>query len=184
MIVTWLITSTITPALLSLVIRPVSRGHINYLPAGITPLLFAMLAQYHGAIPHVYKYKISTSLKPPAEGSPSSASYLTFSDKSYTYLPALQLSLSQFPGSLLSALIGWVVGYLWRAEILPAAVTEWRIPAWMVGGKGLVAARRGGEYDELRRRLETEAGGGTATGVQTEQRGWLGGLRERFGGRG
>ena len=38
-----------------LVVRPLSWGRINYLPAGPTPIVFALLAQYHSAIPYIYK---------------------------------------------------------------------------------------------------------------------------------
>jgi len=154
------LTTLISPMLLALLIRPLSFGAVNYLPAGPTPIIFALLAQYHAVIPHVYKYRMATSASPP-----SNAPFvgLTFSDKTYVYVPAIQLSLSQFPGSLLCAVTGWVVGYAWRNELLPGAVTRWRIPGWMVGMRG---QKRGEGFEGLRRRLEDEnVDTATATGA-------------------
>ncbi|KAH8594802.1 hypothetical protein B0O99DRAFT_545333 [Bisporella sp. PMI_857] len=144
------ITTIIPPFLLGLFIRPLSFNTLNYLPAGSTSLIFAILAQYHAAIPHIYKYRLATSAAPPAT---EPFTGITFSDKSYTYLPALQLSLSQFPGSFLCAVVGWVVGYSWRNAVLPEAVTRWRVPGWMVGIK---KQKRAEDFEGLRRRLEGE----------------------------
>jgi len=144
--------------LLALIIRPLSLNTLNYLPAGPTPLIFALLAQYHAAIPHIYKYRIAASAAPPTT---DPFVGLTFSDKSYVYLPAVQLSLSQFPGSLLCAFVGWVVGYSWRNEVLPGSVIRWRVPGWVVGMKG---KKREEEFEALRRRLESEDTGAAATG--------------------
>jgi hypothetical protein len=153
-------TTLLPPMLLAFLIRPLSFNTFNYLPAGLTPIIFALLAQYHAAIPHVYKYRLATSASPPAN---VPFVGLTFSDKSYTYLLAAQLSLSQFPGSLLSAFVGWAVGYMWRNDILPGAVSGWRIPGWLVG---IEAQKRGEGFESLRRRLEGEnANAATATGA-------------------
>lgn len=133
--------------LLALLFRPLSLNYLNYLPAGPTPLIFSILGQYHAVIPHVYKYRIAASANSPTEPFYG----LTFSDKSYVYLPAIQLSLSQFPGSLLCASVGWIVGYMWRNDVLPGAVTRWRIPGWLAGISGV---KRGEGFEGLRRRLE------------------------------
>ncbi|KAL5318328.1 hypothetical protein ACEPPN_013387 [Leptodophora sp. 'Broadleaf-Isolate-01'] len=165
----FLLTTILPPLLLTTIIRPLSLHTINYLPAGPTPLIFSLLAQYHALIPHVYKYRIAATPYNPA----TSASFtgLTFSDKSYVYLPALQLALSQFPGSLLCAAVGWVVGYSWRNEVLPGRLTRWRVPAWVVGEK---MRKRGEDFEGLRRRLEGE-NGGTAAAAATGSDGRLGG---------
>lgn len=139
------------PMILALFIRPLSFYHINYLPAGPTPLIFAVFAQYHAVIPHVYKYRIATSASPP---STDAFVGLTFSDKSYLYLLAIQLALSQFPGSFLSACVGWAVGYAWRNEVLPSSLVRWRIPGWMVG---IRTKKRVENFEGLRRRLEAES---------------------------
>jgi hypothetical protein len=149
---------------LAFILRPLSLNTINYLPAGLTPVVFALLAQYHAAIPHVYKYRLATSPSPPSD---APFTGVTLSDKSYTYILAVQLSLSQFPGSLLSAFLGWAVGYMWRNDVLPAAITSWRIPGWMVG---IETQKRGEGFESLRRRLE-----GENTAMATGAEGQIGG---------
>jgi hypothetical protein len=150
-------TALAPPLLLAFFIRPLSFNNINYLPAGPTALIFAILAQFHSQIPHTYKYRISTSWSTPAPGTPPDG--IVFSDKSYTYLLAAQLALSHVPGSLISAGVGWVVGYAWRNEILPGA-NRWRVPGWVGREK-----KEGAQYEGLRRRLEGEAEA-TASGAE------------------
>jgi hypothetical protein len=53
------------------------------------------------------------------------------------------------------------VGYSWRNEILPGAVTRWRVPGWMVG---IQSKKREEEFEALRRRLESEGTSAAATG--------------------
>ncbi|KAK5118794.1 hypothetical protein LTR62_000003 [Meristemomyces frigidus] len=163
-------TTLLPPILLTMFIRPLSFGRINYLPAGPTALAFALLAQYHAAIPYIYKYRLSGT-------TPSSGLNLT--SKSTSYLLPLQLALSQLPGSALVAAVGWIVGFSYRREVLPGAA-RWRVPNWVVG-----AAAQKERYDSLRRRMEGEAG--RATGVdagreQVRRRGLMGGLFDQFRG--
>lgn len=147
----FVLTTFIPPLLLALIFRPLSFNTFNYLPAGPTPLIFAILAQYHAAIPHVYKYQIAAS---PREQAPSEPFIgVTLSDKSYIYLPALQLSLSQFPGSLLCAVVGWIVGYSWRHDILPGSLIYRRVPGWLVG---IREKDRAEDFEGLSRRLASE----------------------------
>jgi hypothetical protein len=114
-------------------------------------------------IPHIYKYRLATSASPPTN---DEFVGLTFSDKSYRYALALQLALFQWPGSLLGAAVGWVVGYSWRNDILPGSLTRWRVPGWMLG----IRTQRNQGFEGLRRRLEGEdsatATGATTTGLQ------------------
>ncbi|KAF7550819.1 hypothetical protein G7046_g7899 [Stylonectria norvegica] len=152
------------PPLIMIMLRPLMAGLFNYMPAGPTPIVFSILAQYHAMVPHMYKYRVATSEAPPTT---EPFVGLTFSDKSYRYAIAGHLALLQWPGSLLGAIIGWVVGYSWREGILPAAIVRWRVPGWVVG---LSAQRRSAEFEGLRRRLEGEnTAAGTATGVQGQQ---------------
>lgn len=143
------------PFVLAVFLRPLTLGRWNYLPAGPTPVIFALLAQYHAVIPHIYKYRVVTSPSSPSasnnDNDASSSSGLVFTDKSTTYLLAAQLALSQFPGSLLAAAVGWLVGYAWRRELLPGAA-RWRMPAWITG-----ATSEGERFEGLRRRLEGES---------------------------
>ncbi|KAF2841939.1 hypothetical protein M501DRAFT_907916, partial [Patellaria atrata CBS 101060] len=151
-------TTLLPPLLLTLLLRPLTFTHANHLPGGPTPLLFALLAQYHAAIPHVYKYRVAlstsnpTSISNPNPHNPNSppnplTTPLLLTSKTLTYLPALQLALSQVPGSLLTAAVGWTVGSAFRNDALPGS--GWRVPGWVVGEKK--AGREG--FDGLRRRL-------------------------------
>ncbi|KAF2400946.1 hypothetical protein EJ06DRAFT_509928 [Trichodelitschia bisporula] len=168
-------TLLLPPLLLSL-LRPLTLGHANYLPAGPTALLFALLAQYHAAIPASYQYRIGTSAaaadRTPSQQttlpSPSQAlnalrtQTITLSSKSLSYLIPLQLALSQFPHTILPAAVGWAVGYAYRNEVLPG--TTWRVPGWMVGQEAKSGHGRGGgarQMEILRRRLEGENAAGT-----------------------
>ncbi|KAL7624506.1 hypothetical protein AAE478_006071 [Parahypoxylon ruwenzoriense] len=173
--VTLLLTSILSPAILALFLRPLTLGLLNYLPAGPTPIIFAVLVQYHAMVPPIYRYKIATSTSTQTD---DQAPGIAFSDKSYRYLLALQLALFQWPGSLFGALIGWVVGYSWRMEVLPRSLIRWRLPGWVVG---IRTQRRSQEFEGLRRRLEGEgASTGAATGVQ-DQADAEGGRRRTMG---
>jgi hypothetical protein len=170
-------TALLPPLLLTFILRPLTFGRINHLPAGPTPIIFALLANYYAAIPYTYRYKISPSSpasqssSPPSEVSPASLSAIwsrsiTLTSKSTSYLAPLQLSLSQFPGSLLAAAVGWAVGTAWRRDMLPGAST-WRVPGWMVGEE----KKRG--FEGLRARLdaerEREGGGALASGILADE---------------
>ncbi|KAH7321189.1 hypothetical protein B0I35DRAFT_408176 [Stachybotrys elegans] len=158
LLVSSVITAVVPPLILT-VLRPLAPGLFNYMPAGITPLIFAVLAQFHAMVPHMYKYRVASSFSQ-SGNEPS----ITFSDKSSKYALAIHLALLQWPGSLLGAAVGWIVGYSWREGLLPAAVVNWRLPGWMVG---LRTQRRSAEFEGLRQRLENEnATTGASTGVQ------------------
>lgn len=136
-------TTFLPPLLLSLIIRPLSWGHINVLPAGPTALVFALLAQYHAAIPYEYKYRVSASDTLPNSG-------IQLTSKSMSYLLPAQLALSQLPGSAIVAATGWLVGYAYRLDILPGAA-GWRVPDRGARRKERV------RFEGLRRRMEGEA---------------------------
>lgn len=121
----------------------------NYLPPGPTAVVFALLAQYHAAVPSIYNirflpYTSSSSYASQSQSSASEDAGLTLTDKLPTYILASQLAFSQPPGSLLAAAVGWIFGYAYRAEVVPGA--RWRVPGWLFD-------RSGGEYENLRRRL-------------------------------
>ena len=141
------------------VLQSLTFGAFNHLPAGPTPLIFAVLAQYHAAIPTVYKYRIMTSDIPRSPSGSQASSGLVLSDKSLVYLLAGQLALSSLPGSAVAATVGWTAGLAWRDEWGPGAWSRLRIPAWIVGEKKV---DRGGEFEGLRRRM---GGAGSTTGI-------------------
>ncbi|KAL2175282.1 uncharacterized protein P884DRAFT_247857 [Thermothelomyces heterothallicus CBS 202.75] len=163
-LVSGLLTSIIPPVILTTILRPLSWGIFDFLPAGPTPIIFAVLAQYHAMVPHIYQYKVALSTRAPSNNDEDSG--VTFSDKSTKYLLALQLALFQWPGSLLGAGIGWLVGQAWRSELLPGALTRWRVPGWVVG---LRTPKNSERFEGMRRRLESEgASSGAASGAQQQ----------------
>ncbi|KAF2709196.1 hypothetical protein K504DRAFT_467174 [Pleomassaria siparia CBS 279.74] len=171
-------TTLLPPLLLTFVLRPLTFGRINHLPAGPTPLIFALLANYYAAIPYTYKYRVAPYAPSPSQPAPNSpernlsgsqtptsiwAKSITFTSKTTSYLVPLQLALSQFPGSFLAAAVGWAVGTAYRRDVLPYA-SSYRIPGWMVGEE------KKREFEGLRARLDAERerdgpGAGLATGI-------------------
>lgn len=176
-LVSGLLTSIIPPVLLTGIFRPLSWGIFDFLPAGPTPLIFAILAQYHDMVPQIYRYRIVLSTDGPTD-KPFDVPGVTLSDKTTKYLMALQLALFQWPGSLLGAGVGWLVGQAWRSELIPGALIRWRVPGWVVG----MRTKRGSErFEGMRRRLETEgASTGAASGAQ-QQVGGEGNRRRTMG---
>ncbi|OAL52343.1 hypothetical protein IQ07DRAFT_562795 [Pyrenochaeta sp. DS3sAY3a] len=189
LLVTLPYTTLLPPLLLTFVLRPLTFGRLNYLPAGPTSILFALLANYYAAIPYTYRYKLSPWAASPPPSSSSSQSQtqaisalwshsLTLTSKSLSYLPPLQLALSQLPGSLLAAAVGWAVGTAYRRDLLPGAA-RWRVPGWMVGEE----QKRG--FEGLRARLDAEReregeGAGLASGILAGETGGAGaGARRR-----
>ncbi|RDA83416.1 hypothetical protein CP532_4834 [Ophiocordyceps camponoti-leonardi (nom. inval.)] len=161
-IVSYLLTAIIGPLIMA-VLRPLSAGLFNYIPAGPTPVIFALLAQYYAIVPHTYKYRVATS------STDDASSGLTLSDKSHLYLITFHLSVLQWPGSLVGAVVGWLIGHAWRGAVLPASLIAWRLPGWMVGLKD---QGRSTQFEGLRRRLEGEnLATAVSTGVQDQARG-------------
>ncbi|KAF2678284.1 hypothetical protein K458DRAFT_423228 [Lentithecium fluviatile CBS 122367] len=180
-------TTLLPPLILTFILRPLTFGRINHLPAGPTPIIFALLANYYAAIPYTYRYKLAPYSSSTSTSSASSnaqtatsiwAKSLTFTSKSTAYIAPLQLALSQLPGSLLAAAVGWSIGTAYRRDMLPGA-SSWRVPGWMVGEE----KKRG--FEGLRARLDAErerdgAGGGLATGILAGETGTEG-ARQRQG---
>ncbi|RPA74390.1 hypothetical protein BJ508DRAFT_243891 [Ascobolus immersus RN42] len=138
-----LLLTTVVPPLIMFLLRPLTGQ--NYIPPGPTPLLFALLSQYHHSIPQVYKYRLGSDSTASPTGSASweETFSLVLSDKLYIYILATQLALSQPWGSVFAAGVGWVCGRVWREEWVPGC--GWRVPRGFVGG---------GEVEGLRRRLD------------------------------
>ncbi|KAL1652293.1 hypothetical protein SLS58_000420 [Diplodia intermedia] len=182
-------TTLLPPLILALVVRPLTFNHANYLPAGPTPLLFAILAQYHASIPRIYRYKLTTkapsAINTSTNSDPTAANAagrqqqgqqragggggsggfdasITLSSKTLHYLLPVQLALSALPGSAVGAAVGWCVGYAWRNEMLPWT-NGWRIPGWLVGEQKAAGGGRR-EFEGLRQRMEREHGAAATTG--------------------
>jgi len=174
--------TTLLPPLALVVLHILSFGRINTLPSGPTALVFALLAQYHAAVPYVYKYNISWPLPPTSDPTASSNSShgVILTSKATTYLLPLQLALSSLPGSAIAAAVGWLVGYAYRLDLLPGAAT-WRVP-------DLASKRKERErFEGLRRRMEGEVGAGTGTDAAdatggARRRGVAGSILDQFRG--
>jgi len=192
----------VVPLVLGTVVRALSWGWWNYLPGGLTGVVCAGVACWREEVPRLYRYKVIAGQGTQRAGNPGQETTretggLTLSDKSTTYVLVAQLTLSQFPYSLLPAAVGWMVGLAWRADLLPGEMGRWRIPGWMVGRGGLgKESRRSREererYEGLRRRLEEEgsardgmrmaSGSEALTESREARRGITGQVREYFSG--
>lgn len=183
MVATLPYTTLLPPILVTFVLRPLTFGHVNYLPSGPTSVLFALLANYYAAIPYTYRYRISPASSSSPATTPSTTQQatsiwsrsITITSKATSYLAPCQLALSQFPGSLVAAVVGWAVGTAYRRELLPGA-SGWRVPGWVVGEEG----KDEGGFEGLRQRLESERGEGASTGILAGETGTGGaGVRQR-----
>lgn len=173
---------------LGLVLKVLSAGWWGYIPSGMTAVVVALVAVWRREIPRMGGFKILLD-DDEQRIRAGIARAIDFSDKWTMYLLAAQLALSQFPFGLLPALVGWVVGNAWTAELVPSGMIRWRVPAWVVGEDS--GGKRSGQrqYDGLRRRLEEENQDGmreVTQGVsrrgtgQEEQRGFMRGLGRYF----
>ncbi len=153
LVVVWWLDVLLVPAL-CLLLKLATWGWYNYVPGGLTGLVFAGLSVWGDEVPRLARYKILV------DGHTKGGVLL--SDKSSTYLLAAQLALSQFPYNLLPAAVGWAVGTAWTGELLPAGLARWRVPAWLVGESARRKER--GQFEGLRRRLEEE--GSSADGMR------------------
>jgi hypothetical protein len=152
------------PPLISILLRPLTYGRLNYIPAGPTPLLFSILAQYHAAVPYMYQYSIGAVSSTSQSPHPLTSSSIALTSKSTSYFIPIQLALSQFPASILPAVVGWVIGYAYRHELIPG--TRWRVPRWIFGQGARKHVR---QVDGLRQRLEAELSEAVSTGIDGER---------------
>lgn len=177
----------------AILVKAVSGGRWNYVPAGFTAQVFVLLAQYVESTPVMWTVRVQLGDFGPTNSSngpgnndgdstkAGSAEQKTddddsggglalwLSDKWTTYLLAGQLACAHLPYSLLPAAVGWVIGKAYRREVLPSGLMRWRIPrrVWtFVGGEG-GAGRDREMVESLRRRLREEEarGSGQASGV-------------------
>ncbi|KAG7097413.1 hypothetical protein E1B28_004760 [Marasmius oreades] len=81
------------------------------LPAGPSALIYSLLYQYARIIPTVYDFRVFG---------------IPLSNKIFTYILALQMSLSRLPGSVTVALIGILSGQMYRSDIVN--LKGYRIP--------------------------------------------------------
>ncbi|KAJ1308441.1 hypothetical protein OPQ81_004146 [Rhizoctonia solani] len=91
------------------------RFGLNYIPAGPTAILFAILYQYERVVPSAYNFRILG---------------ITMSNKSFIYLTAFPIIISHMPGSMLVAAAGLATGALYRSDI--TNLKSYRAPPWLV----------------------------------------------------
>ncbi|KAJ7098644.1 hypothetical protein B0H15DRAFT_585618 [Mycena belliarum] len=87
------------------------RAGLNFIPSGPTTLLFNIVYQYSRIVPSSYSFRIFG---------------LPLTNKSFTYILALQLALAHLPGSAAAALAGLVAGQLYRSDL--ANLKAYRLP--------------------------------------------------------
>ncbi|KAI5123411.1 hypothetical protein M0805_006117 [Coniferiporia weirii] len=84
---------------------------LNVLPSGPVTLVFSILYQFSRLVPHSYTFRIFG---------------VTVTNKVFMYIIALQLAISQPPGSIAATLIGILSGQLYRADVL--GLKSFRLP--------------------------------------------------------
>ncbi|TDL29394.1 hypothetical protein BD410DRAFT_811047 [Rickenella mellea] len=87
------------------------RLGLNFLPSGPTSLVFSILYQYYRLVPPAYSFKILG---------------VTLTNKVFIYIVALQLSISQPPGSAALSIVGLLAGQLYRSDVL--GLKTYRLP--------------------------------------------------------
>ncbi|KAF8214190.1 hypothetical protein K438DRAFT_1915257 [Mycena galopus ATCC 62051] len=90
------------------------RAGLNYIPSGPIALIFSIIYQYHRIVPSAYSLRIFG---------------LPLTNKSFTYVFALQLAIGYLPGSAAAALIGVFAGQIYRSDL--ANLKGYRIPPWL-----------------------------------------------------
>ncbi|ORY83187.1 hypothetical protein BCR37DRAFT_298217 [Protomyces lactucae-debilis] len=114
------LTSILAPLALFLC-RATFSSRFNILSSGMTATLFALLFQYHTLVPPSYTIHPTGARQ----------SQWQLSDKVFLFAIAAQLATSQFPGSLVAATTGWLVGACVHSSAtlarfrLPSILTRW-----------------------------------------------------------
>ncbi|KAI8327238.1 hypothetical protein BD560DRAFT_418389 [Blakeslea trispora] len=90
-----------------------SRFGFRSIAEGPYAILFAILCQFHQIIPVTYQT--------PVLG-------MEFTDKSYAYLAAVQLLLSNSGTAIVPAVSGIAIGIIYRQS---KAIQQWRFPSWI-----------------------------------------------------
>ncbi|KAJ7506593.1 hypothetical protein B0H11DRAFT_2219285 [Mycena galericulata] len=87
------------------------RAGLNFIPSGPSSLIFSIIYQYSRVVPSAYSFRIFG---------------LPLTNKSFTYVFALQLAIGHLPGSAASAFIGVLAGQIYRSDL--ANLKGYRIP--------------------------------------------------------
>ncbi|KAJ7462046.1 hypothetical protein FB451DRAFT_1353044 [Mycena latifolia] len=87
------------------------RAGLNFIPSGPSTLIFNIIYQYSRIVPSSYSFRIFG---------------LPLTNKSFTYVFALQLAIGHLPGSAAAALVGILTGQIYRSDL--ANLKSYRIP--------------------------------------------------------
>ncbi|KAJ7055015.1 hypothetical protein C8F01DRAFT_1211684 [Mycena amicta] len=88
------------------------RTGLNHIPSGPSTLIFSIIYQYARIVPSAYDLRIFG---------------LPLTNKSFTYIFALQLALAHLPGSLAAAVLGIMAGQLYRSDL--TTLKSYRLPS-------------------------------------------------------
>jgi len=113
----FVVVATLASSLLSfLSLLLFHRLGLNYIPAGPIALLFSILYQYLRIVPSTYRFSIFS---------------LQVTNKIFMYILAVQLAMSQWPGSLLVSVVGLLTGQIYRSDFvgLKSYRLPWRLAA-------------------------------------------------------
>ncbi|KAJ7094425.1 hypothetical protein C8R44DRAFT_386070 [Mycena epipterygia] len=90
------------------------RAGLNYIPSGPSTLIFSIIYQYSRIVPSAYSFRIFG---------------LPLTNKSFTYVFAIQLAIGHLPGSAAAAFIGILTSQIYRSDL--ANLKGYRIPPWL-----------------------------------------------------
>ncbi|KXN89473.1 DSC E3 ubiquitin ligase complex subunit 2 [Leucoagaricus sp. SymC.cos] len=107
-LVVTILLATLLEFLALLLLNPLG---LNFISTGASVFIYSILYQYSRLVPSVYQFRIFG---------------VRFSNKSFNYFLAFQLTISRPPGSFVVAIIGIITGQLYRSEI--ANFYAYRLP--------------------------------------------------------
>ncbi|CAK5263131.1 unnamed protein product [Mycena citricolor] len=132
------------------------RAGLAQIPAGPIALIFSIIYQWSRIVPHSYQFRIF--------GVP-------LTNKSFTFISALQLAIGNLPGSAAAALIGLLAGQLYRSDL--ANLKGYRISPRVAGMGTRYALPLIGSLRPARRSTRAlpdgDARAAAATRVQNEE---------------
>lgn len=119
-------TSLLVPIVNAVLYSVTGWPGLDTVPGGLTPTLFALLFSYHALVPAVPSLQLSLPGRSTADNAQQTMQVTT---KWWFYGVAMHLATCRYPGSLVSAITGWVVGALYHScTILPAS---WHLPPFL-----------------------------------------------------
>ncbi|BFZ54817.1 hypothetical protein PYCC9005_001854 [Savitreella phatthalungensis] len=126
---TWASTSVAVPVVARALAALTGAAACGNIPQGPLPIVFALLAHYVAVIPPTYTVTLART---------STTGAVQVSDKVYMGALAIGMATARMPGSLVCAVVGWMVGVAYtRAGTTGTGwwskVVGWRLPRWLSG---------------------------------------------------